>query len=46
MSESTSNIKCVTYIFTYNSNIIQILNPTSEGNEGSHTLLFLKVFDV
>lgn len=46
MSESTSNIKSVTYIFTDNSNIIQILKPKSEENEEGHTLLFLKVYNV
>ena len=46
MSESTSNIKRVTYNSTDKSNLIQILKPTSEENEETHTLLFLKVFDV
>ena len=46
MSESTSNIKSVTYVFTDNSNIIKILKPKSEEHDEGHTLLFLKVYDV
>ena len=46
MSESTSNIKSVTYISYSKSNLIQILRNNSKEKEGSHTLLFLKVFIV
>lgn len=46
MSESRSNIKSVTYISYSKSNLIQILRNNSKEKEGSHTLLFLKVFIV
>ena len=46
MSESTSNLKSVTYISNSKSNLIQIIRGKSKEKEESHTLLFLKVFDV
>ena len=46
MTETTSNMKIVTYIFNQNSNTIQILRRKSKENHRNNFDLLFRVYDI